>query len=60
MATNAPLHYQIESMLYEMKKVTTKNECHKIYLNYLNLYRNEYAGAYNKLTYGYTLHIQSK
>ena len=58
MTTIAPLHYQVESMLCEMDKATTKSDCYKIYMNYLNLYRNEYAGAYFKLTYNYTLHVE--
>ena len=54
MATNAPLHNQIEYMILEMDKGSTKDACSKRYMNYLNLYRNEYPKAYRAITFNYS------
>jgi hypothetical protein len=53
MSTIAPLHDQVISMLAEMDKAKSADKFHPIYLNYLNLYRDEYPKAYRTLTREY-------
>lgn len=55
MSTIAPIHDQVISMLAEMDKAKSVDKFHAIYLNYLNLYRNEYPKAYRTLTMEYLL-----
>lgn len=41
----APLPAQVISMIEELESAASKSQRHAIYLNYLNLYRDEYLGA---------------
>ena len=41
----APLYQQVISMVAELDFAASKSQRHAIYLNYLNLYRDEYLAA---------------
>jgi hypothetical protein len=57
MAANVPLYEQVNHMLSDMKKTNSKKQCHGIYLNYMNLYRNEYPKAYRAFTTAYAFYV---
>jgi len=56
MATIASLYDQVNYMLIDMAKASSKKQCHGIYLNYMNLYRNEYPKAYRNFTMAYSFY----
>ena len=57
MATIAPLHEQDNNMLIDMEKANSKKQCNEIYLNYMNLYRNEYPKANRTFTTAYSFYV---
>jgi hypothetical protein len=57
MVANVPLYEQVNLMLSDMKKINSKKQCNGIYLNYLNLYRNEYPKAYRAFTTAYSFYV---
>ena len=57
MATNVPLQDQVNYMLIDMAKASSKKQCHGIYLNYMNLYRNEYPKANKNFTTAYAFYV---
>ena len=57
MATNVPLYEQVNYMFIDMQKANSKKQCNDIYLNYMNLYRNEYPKAYRNFTATYTFYV---
>ena len=60
MTTNVPLGEQVNYMLIDMKKANSKKQCNDIYLNYMNLYRNEYPKANRAFTTAYAFYVSTK
>jgi hypothetical protein len=57
MTINVPLTAQVDYMLSDMEKTNSKKQCNGIYLNYMNLYRNEYPKAYRAFTTAYAFYV---
>jgi malate synthase len=57
MTTNVPLNEQVNYMLIDMEKTNSKKQCNDIYLNYMNLYRNEYPKANRTFTTAYSFYV---
>ena len=55
----APPHIQILSMVKEMDSAVSRSQCHNIYINYLNLYRDEYPNAKRILERAYLWHVEA-